>query len=103
MEDISWINFVEAFNNPVKGATAIVSKEPDLVLLDIEMPHIDGHYLIDWIKPRIDIMEKPPKVVIVSSLNVPQEEQAEGVAGYINKADLTTPKALEERLKAILG
>ena len=91
-----------SYSNPVKGATAIIDQKPDLVLLDIEMPHIDGHYLIDWIKPRLDLMEQPPKVIIVSSLVVAEEDQAEGIAGYINKVDLTGPEALENKLKGIL-
>ncbi len=103
MEDISWINFIASYSSPVKGATAIVESNPDLVLLDIEMPHIDGHYLIDWIKPRLDLMEKPPTVIIVSSLTVPKEEQAEGIAGYINKANVTSPAELEAMLKEIIG
>ncbi len=103
MEDISWINFLASYSSPVKGATAIVESNPDLVLLDIEMPHIDGHYLIDWIKPRLDLMEKPPTVIIVSSLTVPKEDQAEGIAGYINKANVTSPAELEGMLKEIIG
>ncbi|MEQ8715942.1 MAG: response regulator [Cyclobacteriaceae bacterium] len=103
MEDISWINFLASYSSPVKGATAIVESKPDLVLLDIEMPHIDGHYLIDWIKPRLDLMEKPPTVIIVSSLTVPKEDQAEGIAGYINKANVTSPAELEAMLKEIIG
>ena len=102
LEDIEWINFMASYSNPVKGATAIIDQKPDLVLLDIEMPHIDGHYLIDWIKPRLDLMEQPPKVIIVSSLVVAEEDQAEGIAGYINKVDLTGPEALENKLKGIL-
>jgi DNA-binding NarL/FixJ family response regulator len=103
LEDIPWINFLESYTNPVKGATAIVSAKPDLVLLDIEMPHIDGHYLIDWIKPRLEILDKPPKVIIISSLTIPKEEEADGIAGYINKVNVTSAAELEAMLKAIIG
>lgn len=102
LEDISWIDLLETHTNPVQGATAVVTQQPDLVLLDIEMPHIDGHYLIDWIGPKLETLDKPPKVVIVSSLNVPEEDQVPGVLGYINKVDLTTPEVLEARLRDLI-
>ncbi|MEQ9423552.1 MAG: response regulator [Cyclobacteriaceae bacterium] len=103
IEDIPWLTFLEAFNKPIKGASAIVSEKPDLVFLDIEMPMVDGNYVADWIGPKLELMEKPPKIIIVSSLTIARENQLPQVTGYINKANVTSPEALERMVKEILG
>lgn len=103
IEKIPWITFLESHYNPVQGATAIVKQQPDIILLDIEMPHIDGYYLIDWIQPKLAALENPPQVIVISSLNILEEDQAPGVTGYINKADLNTPEDLEIRLKTLIS
>ena len=102
IEDIPWLTFLESHNNPIKGASAIVSIKPDIIFLDIEMPMVDGNYLVDWIGPKLEIMENPPKIFIVSSLTIPKEEQLPQVTGYINKANVTSPEALETRLKEFI-
>ena len=103
IEDISWLTFLESHSNPIQGASAIISIKPDIVLLDIEMPHVDGNYLIDWVGPKLELMENPPKVIIISSLTVPEEDQLPGVTGYINKANLATPNELETRLEELIN
>lgn len=102
VEDIPWLNFLEGQNHPVKGATAIITHKPDIIFLDIEMPYIDGHYVIDWLGPHLETLELPPQIVVISSLHINKEDEAKGVAGYINKATVKSPEALEEQLKAIL-
>ena len=103
LEDIPWLTFLESYNNPIKGASAVISTKPDILLLDIEMPMIDGHYLVDWIGPKLELMENPPKVIIVSSLNVPKEEQLPQVTGYINKSNVTSPAALDTMLRELFN
>ena len=103
IEDISWLSLLESHTNPVQGATAIISKQPEIVLLDIEMPHADGNYLLDWIGPKLKSLENPPKVIVISSLTVLPEDQMPNVCGYINKVDLTSSKELEARLNALIS
>lgn len=103
IEDIDWLNLIDCHNNPVQGATAVIKQSPDLLLLDMEMPYIDGDYLMDWIEPKLSIMEKRPKVIVLSSKNILEEEKKDSAAGYIKKHEMISPEELERRLKEILN
>jgi len=63
---------------------------------------VDGNYVVDWIGPKLELMENPPKIIIVSSLTIPKEEQLPQVTGYLNKANVTSPDALESMLKELI-
>lgn len=102
-ESMDWISIIDSYDNPIQGATAIVNKTPDVVFLDIEMPYIDGAYLADWIKPKLDLMDNPPRIVVISSVTEPPEELLANTAGFINKSTVTDPETLEKNLRAILG
>ncbi len=103
IEDIPWLKFLESHNNPIQGASAVISIKPDILLLDIEMPMVDGNYIVDWIAPKLELMENPPKVIIVSSLTIAKENQLPQVTGYINKANVTSPEALNKMLKELVN
>ncbi|MEP0985234.1 LytR/AlgR family response regulator transcription factor [Ekhidna sp.] len=102
-ESLDWISIVDSYDNPIQGATAIVNNKPDVVFLDIEMPYIDGEYLADWIKPKLEMMDNPPQIIVISSVTEPPEELLANTAGFINKSTVTDPEAFEKSLKAILG
>lgn len=102
-ESMDWISIVDSYDNPIQGATAVVNTNPDVVFLDIEMPYIDGEYLVDWIKPRLESMEKQPRIIVISSVTEPPEELLANTAGFINKSTVTDPETLEASLKSILG
>lgn len=101
-EVMDWISIVDSFDNPIQGAKAIVDQQPDVVFLDIEMPYIDGEYLIDWIKPKLEHMQKQPMIIVISSVTEPPQELLNSSDGFINKADVTDPETFEARLKEIL-
>lgn len=102
-ESMDWISIVDSYENPIQGATAIVTNKPDVVFLDIEMPYIDGEYLVDWIKPKLAIMDKPPRIIVISSVAEPPEELLANTSGFINKSTVTDPATLEKSLREILG
>lgn len=102
LEDITWIELVEKFNNPIKGATGVVSHKPDLVLLDVEMPYMQGDYLVDWLKPSLEQMETPPKIIVMSSLDNPPQEMLDYTDGFINKKYCSSKEEFEKRLTKIL-
>lgn len=103
IESIDWLNLVDTYNNPVRGAKAIFENELDILFLDMEMPHVDGNYLVDWIGPKLNEMANPPKIIIISSLNFAQEDKLSSVSGYINKGDVTNSEKLEKLIKEIIG
>ena len=66
IDEIDWLELLGAYEHPIQAATAIIRSEPDLLFLDIEMPHIDGYALLDWILPRLKEFATKPKIVVVS-------------------------------------
>ena len=99
---ITWLSFEKGVNNPVQGATAILSIKPDVIFLDIEMPFMDGEYLADWIQPKLAQLEKKPKIVVISSLDEPPADLLKNAAGFINKSKVTDAGVFEDELKKIL-
>ncbi len=102
IESLDWLELIDTYNSPVKGAKAIFEIKPDILFLDMEMPHIDGNYLVDWVGPRLDKMENPPKIIIVSSLHFEPEDRLSNVAGYINKGDVKDAESLGKMIKEII-
>ena len=101
-DEIEWIELTGTFNNPIQGATAIISQKPDVVFLDMEMPHTGGGYLMDWLDPRLNSMEKKPKVIVITSLERSSTKDLPNVSGYLNKFHLNSALILEEELKRVI-
>lgn len=71
--------------------------EPDMLLLDIRMPKVDGHQLIDAIHHSPKLRNVP--VVVITSYANPEDEfyaMQQGVAAYIAK-----PFEMQELVKKI--
>ena len=101
-QDIEWLDLIGTEDHPVRGATALFSMKPEILFLDMEMPHIDGHYVVDWVTPRLEQMENPPQIIVVSALYFSTDEKLPGVKGYINKGDVTSSERLAELVRAII-
>ena len=87
------------------GETAlrkIKEKKPDLVLLDIVLPNVDGWELLKQIKAEAGL--KDLKVIILSNLSQ-KEEVAKGMelgaAKYLIKAHYTPGEVVEEIKKLL--
>ena len=77
--------------------------EPDLVLLDVVLPDIDGFEILEIIKKEPDIRDIP--VYVLSNLSAKEDiERATslGAAGFLTKSSFT-PSQLAEEVKKILG
>ncbi len=103
VHEIEWLQLIGAFTNPVKAATEIIKLEPDFLFIDIEMPHIDGYDLIDWIMPRLMSMGKIPMIVIISGKPFKIDQENKFVALSITKDGFNNPVELEEKLRPILS
>lgn len=80
----------------------IMEKKPDLLLLDIVLPHLDGWEVIKQIKANKDF--KALKVIILSNLGQKNEVEKGmklGAVKYLIKAHYT-PAEIVEEIKKIL-
>lgn len=80
----------------------INKKQPDLILLDVMMPKMDGLKLLDLLKSDENL--KQIKIVLLTNLGVQEEIDkaiAKGVIKYIAKSE-HDPVAVVEMVKEIL-
>lgn len=85
-------------SNGEEGVAMALTKHPDLILLDIVMPKMDGITMLK--KIREDSWGKDASVLVLSNLSDPvkvEESGRQGVSEYLIKTDWT----LEELLKKI--
>jgi DNA-binding response OmpR family regulator len=85
-----------------KAVKAIEKEHPDLVLLDIVLPYMDGWDILRELKSKEDT--KNIQVVVLSNLG--QKEEIEqglrlGAAKYLIKAHYTPSEIVEEIMKLI--
>ncbi|NWE43145.1 response regulator transcription factor [Pseudomonas yamanorum] len=83
-------------DNGVDAITAVREWTPDLVLLDITMPRMDGITVIE----RIRALEMTPKIIVLSYLSPEHYAMrcvTAGAAGFICKSDelSTLPQAIK--------
>ncbi len=94
-------NIVEAVDGE-KGIKSVKDEKPDLVLLDLILPGIDGFEVLSKIKEDPVLSQVP--VIILSNLG--QKDDIErglkiGAADYLIKAHFT-PGEIVEKVKTIL-
>ncbi|MBK3516528.1 response regulator [Carboxylicivirga marina] len=88
------VNVVEA-KDGVEGWRKIVSEQPDLVLLDLHMPHKDGFSILE------DLEEEWMGIPVVVVSGDTEEETVSACEYYGAKAFLKKPVVLEEFKEAI--
>ncbi len=89
-------------NNGNEGIKLARKKKPDLILLDVIMPQIDGFAVLEELKK--DDKTKNIPVIILTNLGTDEDkEKGEkiGAVDYLVKADLT-PTQITEKIKRIL-
>lgn len=85
------------------GIELVKKFKPDLVLLDLQMPEVDGLTALKEIRTHDWGREIP--VIILTNLGEeesPKEIKQYSISGYIVKADLT-PRQVVARVKEVLG
>ena len=94
---------VEVASDGKRGITLVESFGPDIILLDLQMPHMGGAEALAEI--RAHDWGKDTPVIILTNLGVeeaPKSLQALGIHSYIVKADLT-PRQVVSRVKEALN
>jgi len=84
---------VKGFNNPKEALMKIVEEKPDLIILDIKMPEMDGFEVFKHLKT--DLQGNFPKIVFLTNIGeTPSGQgidenfiQSIGGQGYIRKSD----------------
>lgn len=87
----------------VQGLEAVATERPDLILLDILMPNIDGFGVLERLKEQHLLPELP--VIIISNSGQPVEIDRAielGARDYLVKADFAPDEVLA-KVHAILG
>ncbi len=94
---------VQLANNGERGVELVEHFSPDLILLDLQMPEMDGATALGII--RKNAWGKDTPVIILTNLGeeeAPKEIRALGIHSYIVKAELT-PRQVVQRVKSALG
>ena len=94
---------VQLADNGERGVAMVESFKPDIILLDLQMPHMDGTEALTEI--RSHGWGKNIPVIILTNLGeeeAPKSLRALGIHSYIVKADLT-PRQVVGRVKEALG
>jgi DNA-binding response OmpR family regulator len=94
---------VQLANNGKRGVAMVEAFEPDLILMDLQMPEMGGAEALAVI--RKNTWGKDIPVIILTNLGKeesPKEIRDLGIHSYIVKAELT-PRQVVQRVKEALG
>ena len=94
---------VETADNGELGVKLVESFSPDLILLDMQMPQMNGNEALRQI--RHEPWGKQIPVIVLTNLGeeeAPKDLRSLGIHSYIVKADLT-PRQVVERVKNALN
>ncbi len=94
---------VQLANNGELGVNLVEQFHPDIILLDLQMPEMDGAAALQHIRKSKTAQHTP--VIILTNLGAeeaPKEIHNLGIHSYIVKAELT-PRQVVERVKEALG
>lgn len=93
---------VQLADNGVRGVALVESFRPDIILLDMQMPQMNGAEALE--KIRSANWGKTIPVIVLTNLGAeeaPKNLHSLGIHSYIVKAELT-PKQVVERVKEAL-
>lgn len=94
---------VQLADNGKQGVSLVENLRPDIILLDLQMPHMNGSEALAQIRGHDWGKDIP--VIILTNLGeeeAPKALRALGIHSYIVKADLT-PRQVVSRVKEALG
>ncbi len=98
VSEIPELELLATFTNPVDGVMATVKQKPDLMLVDYEMPYINGF-------ESLEIMDKLPKIIMISGYLQAYEVEESNleISGFISKNDLRSPATLRDKVLDVMS
>lgn len=87
---------VEVAEDAIAAGYAVLKSPPDLIICDVEMPHMTGFELIAALRADQKVARVP--VIFLTSLEDEGQAHAIGAQAHLRK-----PVRLEELLKAVSG
>jgi CheY-like chemotaxis protein len=91
---------VRVAEDAIAGGRAVLQHKPDLMIVDVDMPHMDGFALVDSIAADPEIEFIP--IIFLTALEDAEDQARSRGAGYLRKPitvdDLLA--AVSDRLKA---
>jgi CheY-like chemotaxis protein len=95
------VDGVEAMDyllNKGRFADAAAYPPPDIMFLDLKLPHVNGFELLEWMRRHAE-SPRPPVVVLTSSSQPEDQERAEVLGASLF---LTKPPAPDQLRQALL-
>lgn len=96
LNEIKGVELISSYTNPIDGVMAVVKQKPDILLLDIEMPYMDGF-------ETLSTLDRKPKIIVISGhLNNPTLPDVT-VDKYLNKRAVNDPSVLENAIWEVIN
>lgn len=94
---------VESLNNEEQAIEKICSEKPDLVLLDVLMPRINGLHVLDMIvKDKCNLKTRVIMLTDVGDSAIAEKAMRAGAKDYIVKSETSIPELLQ-RIDKVLA
>jgi CheY-like chemotaxis protein len=75
---------VTTAGNGREGLQCVKTDRPDMIILDVHMPHMDGYEFMTELK-NLDDMAPPPVIMLTANETMEDMFKLEGVKGYFVK------------------
>ena len=89
LTQIPWITLIGKYSNPIEGARELTKKGPDVLLIDLDMPYLDGLEVLET-------LEKKPIIIMVSGHVKNREIPNMDIKKVVEKSSISSPGDLEK-------
>ena len=84
------LELVGSYTNSIDGIMKVVKQKPDVVLMDLDMPYLDG------LESLSTLDDRPTVIMISAHVNQPRNLDALPIDKYVRKTALTGAEMLHE-------
>ncbi|MEQ8471888.1 MAG: response regulator [Marinoscillum sp.] len=95
-EDIDSADLIATYSNSVDGVMACVKQKPDVLLLDLEMPYLDGF-------ETLETLDHPPKVIVISGHLNGMKDIEFPIDKFLSKSEVKSSDVLENAILEVMN